>query len=152
MRNTNRYPEGDYGQPRSRRKHHPKAYLKSGSFSRGFFWGAVIGGILGILFAPDKGENTRKKLKKTAEEYQDKGKKALEKAKIEMESAREKYEEIKIKTEPIIEKAREKMVDIKEIVEEKKDPILDTLGDFAENIEDGAKKIKKRYFSGVRKK
>lgn len=152
MRKTSRFLEDEYRQDGSRRRHHLKSHPKGGSFSKGFFWGAVIGGILGILFAPDKGENTRKKIKNTADEYQDKGKKVLEKAQIEMETAKEKYEEIKVKAQPIIERAEEKVVEIKEIIEEKKEPILDTLGDFAENIENEAKKIKKRYFSGVRKK
>ena len=33
--------------------------------------GATIGGILGILFAPDKGKNTRKKIKETSSKFSD---------------------------------------------------------------------------------
>lgn len=30
---------------------------------KGLAWGTLVGGIVGVLFAPDKGENTRKKAK-----------------------------------------------------------------------------------------
>ena len=81
---------------------------KGGSFSKGFFWGAVIGGILGVLFAPEKGEGTRKKIKEKAKDYEEKGKEALEKAAEELEKARIKYEEAAKKVGPVIEKAKEK--------------------------------------------
>lgn len=152
MKNISRYQEEFDYQPKSSKKYRPVKRPEKGSFSKGFLWGAVIGGILGVLFAPDNGENTRKKIKKTAKEYEGKGKEALEKAKIEMEKAKEKYEELRMKAEPVVEKAKESIVNIKEVVEEKKDPLLNNLENFAEDIEDEAKKLKKRYFSGVRKK
>lgn len=35
----------------------------------GFLAGASLGAVMGILFAPDKGEETRKKIKKSADEF-----------------------------------------------------------------------------------
>ena len=43
-----------------------------------FLVGAVAGGIAGILFAPDKGSETRRKLRKGAGELYTKGEKILE--------------------------------------------------------------------------
>ena len=42
-----------------------------------FLTGAAAGAVLGILLAPEKGEESRKKVKKTAEEYLDKVKEKL---------------------------------------------------------------------------
>ena len=59
--------------------------------------GAAIGGVLGILFAPDKGSETRKKIAgKTsdlADSLKDKFNELLEEAKKEFEAAKEKAAE-----------------------------------------------------------
>lgn len=57
--------------------------------SRGFIAflaGAAVGATLGILLAPDKGEESRKKVKKTAEDY-------IEKVKEKMSDHKERNDE-----------------------------------------------------------
>lgn len=122
------------------------------TFFRGVTWGIVIGGILGLLFAPDRGEETRKKLKKLAKEYKVKGEDALVVAKNEAGKAKVKYQQYKQKADPYIESAKEKISEIEKTIEKEKGPVMDRIQDFAETLEDEAKKIKKRYFKGVRKR
>jgi gas vesicle protein len=122
------------------------------SFVKGVFWGTLIGGILGILFAPEKGEETRKKLKKLTAEYKGKGESALVVAKGEAEKAKVKYEQYKQKADPYIEAAREKISEIEKTIEREKGPTMDKIQDFADTLEDEAKKIKKKYFKGIRKR
>jgi len=122
------------------------------SFLRGMTWGVVIGGVLGIIFAPDKGEETRKKLKKLAYEYKGKGEDALLVVKDEAEKAGVKYRQYKEKADPYIESAREKISEIEKTIEKEKGPVMDKIQDFAETLEDEAKKIKKKYFKNVRKR
>lgn len=118
---------------------------KKGSFSKGFFWGAAIGALLGVIFAPDKGEETRKKIKKVAKEYEQKGEEVVEKAK-------EKYEEIKVKAEPFVEKTKEKINSVKNKIEENKEPFLNKIDEITDNIEEEIGKSRKRYFKGVKKR
>lgn len=68
--------------------------------SKNKFWlGAVVGGILGILFAPRKGKETREKLSEDADKLKD----AVDKAAKE---GAEKYKEVKAKAEPVVEKVK----------------------------------------------
>ncbi len=46
----------------------------------GLLAGAAIGATLGILFAPDKGKNTRRRLKKNVEDYTDRAKSSVQNA------------------------------------------------------------------------
>lgn len=45
--------------------------MKTGSLLFGLVWGACIGGICGILFAPHKGSVTRKMITRRGEDYID---------------------------------------------------------------------------------
>ena len=141
-----------------------------GSFFKGLLWGTAIGTVLGVLFAPDKGEETRKKVKKTAKVYEEKGRETIEKAKIEFEEAKKKYENMRLAAEPYIEEAKEKYEEFKTnaepYVEEAKDKysvfkkeaekgkgtVVETLENLSDDVEDTAKKIKKKYFRGVKKR
>ena len=55
--------------------------------------GAAVGTVLGILLAPDKGEETRKKVKKTTEDCIDKVKERLSNIKKENDENGEESEE-----------------------------------------------------------
>ena len=93
------------------------------SFVKGAFWGTLVGAVLGILFAPESGEKTRKKIKEKSEELVDKGLTAAEKV-------ADKVEEGKGQVEPYKEKAEE------------------LLHDTEERAKEEAENIKKRYFKG----
>ncbi len=106
-------------------RHHPRRHGDPKSFLKGAFFGAAIGAVLGVLFAPDSGDNTRKKIKQKSEELVEKG---VEKAEL----VAEKIEEVKDKVEPYKERAEEIIENAKEIATEETD------------------NIKKRYFKGTR--
>ena len=74
--------------------------MKSGKVLLGLLAGVAIGATLGILFAPDKGSATRKKISRKSDAYADE----LEKKFNEfIESITEKYEEVKKEKAPHIE-------------------------------------------------
>ena len=45
--------------------------MKTGKALLGLLAGVAVGATVGLLFAPDKGENTRKKIKKSSEDLKD---------------------------------------------------------------------------------
>ena len=66
----------------------------SGKVIGALLLGAAIGGVLGILFAPDKGSETRKRIAGKADDLtdslKDKFNALMEEAKNELEAAKEK--------------------------------------------------------------
>ena len=69
--------------------------MSSGKVLLGVLAGVAAGALLGVLFAPDKGWNTRKRITKKADEY--------------MDGLREKFDEF-------LEAVSEKMGEVKEEV------------------------------------
>jgi gas vesicle protein len=81
----------------------------------GILGAAAVGAVLGILFAPDKGENTRKRIIKKTSETGGELKEKLDQLK---ESIAHKYQSAINKGEKIIENGQIDIDNIKEINEE----------------------------------
>ncbi|HBY09878.1 TPA: hypothetical protein DEP93_02505 [candidate division WWE3 bacterium] len=104
---------------------HHQGHDNPKSFVKGAFLGALVGAVLGVLFAPESGEKTRKKLKDKSGELVEKGLEAVE-------QAADKVEEVKDLVEPYKERAEEFIHDTEERAKEEAD------------------NIKKRYFKGTK--
>ncbi len=72
--------------------------------------GSFIGALLGVLFAPDKGENTRKQIAKKSDEYGDLVKTELDDF---VKTMRKKYESALNDTEEIISKGKAKAEELR---------------------------------------
>ena len=100
----------------------------AGSVAAALFIGLIMGGILGILFAPKSGKETRKELIEKSEKIIEKGKEGLgdvvEKTKDLAQVGKQKIEELKIAGEEMWEKSKKKVEDtakkIKIVVSESK--------------------------------
>ena len=74
--------------------------MGSGKVLLGVLAGVAVGATLGILFAPDKGTNTRKKISRKGDEYAEE---LEEKFNEFVESITDKFEEMKDEAARIVE-------------------------------------------------
>jgi gas vesicle protein len=84
--------------------------MKSGKVFLGIVAGVAVGAILGILFAPDKGWNTRKRISKKAEDVADD---LREKFDEFLDSISVKVDEAKEQASDMSEKVKSKVNDVK---------------------------------------
>ena len=124
---------------------------RGGGFTHGAIFGAVIGGILGILYAPDRGEETRKKLKVVADDLTVKGKIVIDEAQDITEDVKEAtaplLAELERNIRPVLKKAKDSGKDVQFEVLEKIEQIVDEVEDGADGITKKAKKM----FKGIKK-
>jgi gas vesicle protein len=84
--------------------------MKSGKLILGVLGGVATGALLGVLFAPEKGSKTRKKIMNKANDGAD-----VLKAKFDslLESGNEKYDKIWQAKEELISEGEAKLNDVK---------------------------------------
>jgi len=98
----------------------------AGAVALALFAGIAIGAVIGILFAPKSGQQTRKELIEKGEKFVDLSRESMgdfmEKTRDITRAGKQKIEEIKMKGEKIIEKGSKRVKNtakkIKDIVKE----------------------------------
>lgn len=84
--------------------------MDTGKILLGVLAGAAVGATLGILFAPAKGSDTRKKIAKKSEDYKDAVK---EKFNEFVDNVSEKYENAKEGISDFVDKGHKKAEEVK---------------------------------------
>ena len=84
--------------------------MSTGKVLLGALAGFAAGAVLGILLAPDKGEETRKKMGKKAEDFSDGLKSKLNGV---IESVMDKFEAVKEEASDMIEKGKAELNKVK---------------------------------------
>lgn len=77
--------------------------MKSGNVVLGIVSGLAVGAILGVLFAPDKGSNTRKKIARKSNEFKDTVKESFNDI---LTSVEDQYHNLTSKAEDMVEEGK----------------------------------------------
>ena len=80
--------------------------MKNNKALLGFLGGIAAGALLGVLYAPDKGSKTRKKIKQKGGQYADDAK---DKAEEILENFSQKYETLKAESKDHIAQGKSKL-------------------------------------------
>ena len=84
--------------------------MSSGKVILGLLAGVAVGAALGILFAPDKGWNTRKRISKKAEDVANDLREKFDEL---IDTVTSKVDEVKDQASDLADKARNKANDVK---------------------------------------
>lgn len=109
-----------------------KCNNNSGSVLASLLLGAAAGVALGLLYAPEEGKKTRKKIKEKADDL---ACQAKDQYAVAVENARKQYEKAKEQYEAVTEKAKEQYGNITSQVKETTDKVVS-------NVKDGYDKYK----------
>ena len=112
---------------------------KSGDFMAGLVVGGLIGTVVGILYAPKSGRETREEIGQKADELLAKVKEEYEYA---AENSRKTYEAAVKRLKALEEKAMEKVEDVSEKVDE-------LAGRGKDTLKEGKSRVKKAIEAGV---
>jgi len=112
---------------------------RAGDFLKGVLIGGVIGAVMGILYAPKSGRETREDISRKAEELVAKAKEEYEQA---LEKSRKTYETAVSRLKKIEETAREKVGEL-----EAKAGTMVEKG--KESLEDNKSRLKRAIDAGV---
>ncbi len=116
---------------------------RAGDFLKGLLIGGVIGAVVGILYAPKSGRETREDIGRKAEELVAKAKEEYEQA---LEKSRKTYETAVSRLKKIEEAAREKVGDLEAkagtMVEKGKESLEDNKGRLKRAIDAGVEAYK----------
>ena len=107
----------------------------AGAVLAGLLAGAAAGVVLGMLYAPEEGVETRKKIKAKANNLKDQAQDEYGKA---SEKAKEKYAEVS-------EKAKERYSEVSEKVKDQYGNISSTFKETAQNLQANVKEGYDRY-------
>ncbi|OIP91636.1 MAG: hypothetical protein COS57_04315 [Syntrophobacterales bacterium CG03_land_8_20_14_0_80_58_14] len=112
---------------------------KNGDFIAGLVVGGLIGAVIGILYAPKSGKETREEIGQKADELLSKAKEEYGHA---VEKSRKAYEATVERLKELEETAKEKVEEVGEKVDE-------LAGRGKETLQDGKSRLKKAIEAGV---
>lgn len=84
--------------------------MSSKNVFMGFLAGAATGALIGVLYAPDKGEKTRKKIKKNSTRYAEDMKEGVNDF---MEEIKERFDGLKADVNETAKETKEKVEELK---------------------------------------
>lgn len=112
---------------------------KNGDLLKGLIVGGLIGAIIGILYAPKKGKETRDDLARRTEDFLNKAReefeKTMERTSSAYESAVKRFQEIELSAKEKVTKVEDK---VNEIAQQS-----------AETVQDNKNRLKKAIDAGV---